>query len=287
MDKIGFIGVGIMGKSMVRNLMKSGYEVQIYARHPKKVEDVVNEGAKLFPNISECIKDCNYVITIVGYPKDVEEVYFDKGNILDSADEGAYLIDMTTTSPSLAVKIYEKGKDKFHIVDAPVSGGDAGAQKGELTIFVGGSQDDCETLLPIFKAMGTNINYFGKNGLGQHAKMANQIMIAGAMAGVCEAFAYAESQNIDINTLIAATSTGSAGSTQLSAFGKKMIDGDFAPGFYLKHFIKDMKLANEEAKKAGKQLEVLDVVLNHYLELENKGLGDLGTQALYKFYKNN
>lgn len=169
MKKIGFIGVGIMGKSMVRNLMKAGYELHIYARTKAKVEDVIGEGAIFHETISECVKDCEAVITIVGFPQDVEEVYFDSGNILDSAKKGAYLIDMTTTSPQIAEKLYEEGtKRGFHVLDAPVTGGDTGAREGTLSILVGGDKSDYTNCHELFEAMGTNINYEGSAGCGQH-----------------------------------------------------------------------------------------------------------------------
>ena len=152
MKKIGFIGVGIMGKSMVRNLMKAGFELHIYARTRSKVEEVISEGAIFHETIADCVKDCDAVITIVGFPVDVEEVYFDKGNILDSAKEGAYLIDMTTTSPMLDQKIAEEGtKRGFHVLDAPVTGGDTGAKAGTLSILVGGSREDYEACMPLFE----------------------------------------------------------------------------------------------------------------------------------------
>ena len=184
-----------MGKSMVRNLMKAGFELHIYARTRSKVEDVISDGAIFHETITDCVKDCDAVITIVGFPVDVEEVYFDKGNILDSAKEGAYLIDMTTTSPMLDQKIAEEGtKRGFHVLDAPVTGGDTGAKAGTLSILVGGSREDYEACMPLFKAMGTNINYQGAAGSGQHAKLANQIMIAGTLSGVCEALTYAKAK---------------------------------------------------------------------------------------------
>lgn len=180
MQRISWIGVGIMGKAMVRNLMKAGYEVHIYARHPEKVADVISEGAVPHGSIAECVKASEVVITMVGFPKDVEEVYFAPGNILDSAAKGMTLIDMTTTSPTLAQRIYQEGAARgLRVLDAPVTGGDSGARAGTLSILVGGDQADFDACLPIFQAMGTNITYFGPAGCGQHAKMANQIMIAG------------------------------------------------------------------------------------------------------------
>ena len=285
MKQIGFIGVGIMGKSMVRNLMKAGYELHIYARTKGKVEDVVSEGAVFHETISACVKGRDAVITIVGFPQDVEEVYFDSGNILDSVDEGTYLIDMTTTSPMLSEKLYEEGtKRGLNVLDAPVTGGDTGAKSGTLSILVGGDREDYEACRPLFEAMGSNINYEGKAGCGQHCKLANQIMIAGTLSGVCEAVTYAKEKGLDMETFMCSVSTGAAGSKQLDLYGPKIISGDYAPGFFIKHFIKDMKLALIEANKSGLDLGVLSQVLANYEELEAEGGGDLGTQALIKFY---
>ena len=286
MHKIGFIGVGIMGKSMVRNLMKAGFELHIFARTKAKVEDVIEEGAVFHESIKECVDGCEAVITIVGFPQDVEEVCFDKGNILDSGKEGAYLIDMTTTSPMLAKKIWEAGSKKgFHVLDAPVTGGDTGAKAGTLSILVGGEKEDYEACMPLFQAMGTNINYQGEAGCGQHAKLANQIMIAGALSGVCEALTYAKAKGLDLQVLLDSVSTGAAGSKQLDTFGPKILAGDFAPGFFMKHFIKDMKLALTEANMSGLCLDVLSQALANYEELAAKGYGGLGTQALMKYYE--
>ena len=285
MNKIGFIGVGIMGKSMVRNLMKAGFELHIYARNKEKVGDVISEGANFHESIRDCVKDCEAVITIVGFPKDVEEVYFEEGNILDSAESGAYLIDMTTTSPMLAEKIYKKGTEKgYHVLDAPVTGGDTGAKAGTLSILVGGLKEDFEKCMPLFQAMGTNINYQGNAGCGQHAKLANQIMIAGTLSGVCEALTYAKAKGLDPQVFLDSVSTGAAGSKQLDIFGPKILAGDYEPGFFLKHFVKDMKLALTEANMSELSLEVLSLVLANYEELEAAGYGNLGTQALMKYY---
>lgn len=286
MKKIGFIGVGIMGKSMVRNLMKAGYELHIFARHKEKEEDVVAEGAVFHETIKDCVTGCDAVITIVGFPKDVEEVYFEEGNILDSVKEGTYLIDMTTTSPMLAEKISEAGQQKgCRVLDAPVTGGDGGAKAGTLSILVGGKQEDYEACLPLFEAMGTNINYQGSAGCGQHAKMANQIMIAGTLSGVCEALTYAKAKGLNLDTVLKSVATGAAGSKQLDTFGPKILAGDYAPGFFLKHFVKDMKLALIEANRSGLSLDVLSQVLANYEELEAEGYGELGTQALMKYYE--
>lgn len=286
MKKIGFIGVGIMGKSMVRNLMKAGFDLQIYARTRAKVEDVIAEGAAFCETIGDCVRDCDAVITIVGYPQDVEEVYFDKGNILDSAGKGAYLIDMTTTSPQLAEKISREGSARgFHVLDAPVTGGDTGAKAGTLSILVGGAKEDFEACMPLFRAMGTNINYQGTAGAGQHCKLANQILIAGTLSGVCEALAYAAAKGLDPETVLQSLSTGAAGSAQFTNLGPKIIAQDYEPGFFMKHFIKDMKLALIEANMSGLDLGILSQALANCEELEAEGYGDLGTQALAKYYE--
>lgn len=286
MKKIGFIGVGIMGKSMVRNLMKAGYELHIYARNKAKVADVIQEGALFHNSIKDCVLGQEAVITMVGFPKDVEEVYFDTGNILDNAAKGTYLIDMTTTSPQIAEKVYTEGSKKgFFVLDAPVTGGDTGAREGTLSILVGGDEKDYDTCMPLFKAMGTNINYQGKAGCGQHCKLANQIMIAGALSGVCEAITYASAKGLNLDTVIKSVSTGAAGSKQLDTFGSKIVSGDYAPGFFMKHFIKDMKLALIEANISELNLDILSQVLASYEELEAEGHGDLGTQALIKHYQ--
>ena len=286
MQMIGWIGVGIMGKAMARNLMKAGYPLHIYARHPEKVADIVVEGAVLHDNIADCVRHSDVVITMVGFPQDVEEVYLAPGNILDSAAAGKTLIDMTTSSPALAQRLWQAANERgLKLLDAPVTGGDSGAKAGTLSVLVGGEKTDFDACLPIFRAMGTNITYFGPAGCGQHAKMANQIMIAGALSGVCEALAYAKAEGLELDTLLNAVSTGAAGSKQLDFQGRKILDGDFAPGFFMKHFVKDMRLATEEAASAGLTLNVLQQALENCQTLVERGDSDLGTQALIKFYE--
>lgn len=286
MKKIGFIGVGIMGKSMVLNLMKAGYEVSFYARNKAKTEDVIAKGAVYQPTIAECVKDCDAVITIVGFPKDVREVYFGKDGILENVTEGTYVIDMTTSSPKLAKEIYEEAKKRgIYALDAPVTGGDIGAQNGTLSILAGGDPEAYENCLPVFEAMGSNIHLEGQAGSGQHTKMVNQIMIAGTISGICEAFAYGKEKGLDIQTVLDSVATGAAGSKQLELQAAKMLKQDYAPGFFIKHFIKDMKLAKEEAESDGLTLHVLNQTLAAYEELEKRGDGELGTQALIKYFE--
>lgn len=287
MKKIGFIGVGIMGSPMVCNLMKAGFEVHLYARHPQKqtVQQAIEQGAKFHENQSEAVRGMDVVITMVGYPSDVREVYFAKDGILKTGDPGLYVIDMTTSSPDLAEEIFEEAEKRgIHAMDAPVTGGDAGAKAGTLSILVGGKKEDYESCLPVFRAMGTTIVHEGGPGMGQHTKMANQIMIAGTLSGICEAIAYARAKGLDCRKLLDSVSGGAAASRQLTLLGPKILDADYHPGFFIKHFIKDMKLAVEGAKREGLDLEVLHDVLDHYEKLAETGYGEEGTQALIRYY---
>ena len=283
MKKIGFIGVGVMGKSMVKNLIKNGFDVEIYTRTKSKVEDLIHEGIVFKNNIKECVKDKDVIITIVGYPTDVKEVYFSEDGIINNAKKGAILIDMTTSSPDLAQTIYTIAKKhNLESLDAPVSGGDIGAKNGTLAIMVGGDQSTFTKAMPVFKAMGKNIIYQGKAGAGQHTKMANQIALAGAIAGVVEAITYSKNAGLDTQIMLDTISSGAAGSWQLSNNGPKMINDDMKPGFYVKHFIKDLNIAIDQAKDSNLSLEVLNTVTKMYESLNED---ELGTQALIHYYQ--
>lgn len=195
------------------------------------------------------------------------------------------MIDMTTTSPRLAVRIYEEAKKAgLHALDAPVTGGDKGAKDGTLTILAGGDREDFDACLSILQAMGKNIDYEGKAGNGQHTKMCNQIAVAGALAGACEAMVYAKNVGLDVDTMLKSISTGAASSVQMNNVASRALQDDYRPGFFIKHFIKDMNLADEEARAADTELKVLEDVLSMYKELEQEGMGELGTQALIKYY---
>ena len=280
--KVAFIGVGVMGKFMVSNLLKNGFEVSIYARNKAKVEDSIKEGAIFCESIKKCVQNKDAIITIVGYPKDVEEVYLSQDGIINSASQNSYLIDMTTTTPTLSVKIHEEAKKKnLKALDAPVSGGDIGAKNATLSIMVGGEKEDFEACKKLFEAMGKTIVYAGNAGSGQHTKMANQIAIAGVMAGVSEAIAYGKKMGLDIPTMLASISNGAAQSFHLTNNAPKMYKREFEPGFYIKHMVKDLKIANEEMPN----LKVLKDVLEIYETLEENGDGDLGTQAICKYYE--
>ena len=285
MKKIAFIGIGRMGKPMARNLIKLGFEVHIYARSIMKVYDLIGNGAKYHNTINDCVKNCEVVITMLGFPKDVQEVYFATGKIFDSAQEDSYIIDMTTTSPALAKMLHDEGTRRgLHVLDAPVTGGEIGAKDASLSIMVGGNEEDYRACLPLFRAMGTNINYMGEAGMGQHTKLANQIIIAGTLAGVCEGMAYAKSQGLDMPKFLQAVSTGGAGSKQLDSAAPKILDRDFTPGFSIKHFVKDMLLAIDESKKVFLNLDVLATVMSHFNKMEQDGFGENGTQMLIRYY---
>ena len=285
--KIGFIGVGVMGAPMVQNLMKKGHELSVYNRTKEKAAGVVAAGAKWCESAGACAKDQDVVITIVGYPKDVEEVYFAPGGILDSAAPGTVLIDMTTTSPRLSERIYAAAKEKgMTALDAPVSGGDVGAQKGTLAIMVGGDREAFDRMQEVFAAMGTNIRYMGGAGCGQHTKAANQICVAGATAAYTEAIIYAQKVGLDPEKMLQAISGGAAGSWQINNMAPRALHGDHAPGFFIKHFVKDMRIVKEEAAAKGVDLEMLDSVLGLYEKMMERGYENDGTQALIKYYQN-
>jgi 3-hydroxyisobutyrate dehydrogenase len=285
MKTIGFIGLGVMGKSMARNLLKAGYPLLVYTRTKEKANDLIEEGAVWKESVAQLAKEADVVITMVGYPKDVEEVYFGEEGILANVKEGTYVIDMTTSTPSLAEKIYQAAKERnVYALDAPVSGGDIGAKEGKLTIMVGGDEEVFSACKPILERLGTNIVLQGKAGAGQHTKMCNQIAIASNMIGVCEALAYAKRSGLDPLKVLESISQGAAGSWSLSNLGPRMLSGDFKPGFYVKHFIKDMKIALEEAEKMNLQLPGLALAKSMYEELAKAGEDNSGTQALSKRY---
>lgn len=283
--KIGFIGTGVMGKEMIRNLMRSGYELYVYNRTKEKAKDLVEEGAQWKNTPGEIAQVADVVITMVGYPKDVEEVYFGESGIIANAKKGSYIIDMTTSSPMLAKNIYNKAKDRgIYALDAPVSGGDVGAMEGKLSIMVGGEKLVFNKVLPILEVMGTNIVLQGSAGAGQYTKMANQIAIASNMMGVCEAMAYAKKAGLNPETVLKSIGQGAAGSWSLSNLAPRMIKGDFAPGFYIKHFIKDMNIAIESAEELELNMPGLELAKFLYDKLAQMGEENSGTQALYKLY---
>lgn len=282
---VGFIGIGVMGKSMAGHIMKAGYPLHIYTRSANKAAELIDQGAVWHDSPSSLAAVCDVIITMVGYPKDVEEVYLGEQGLLKHAQAGTYFIDMTTSSPLLAERIYQQAaKQQMHVLDAPVSGGDVGAREAKLSIMVGGDRDTYEAILPILELMGSNIVLQGKAGAGQHTKMCNQIAIASNMIGVCEALAYAKSSGLDPESVLKSIATGAAGSWSLSNLAPRIIAGNFEPGFYIKHFIKDMGIALEVAKEMKLETPGLALAASLYGQLADLGYEDKGTQALYKIW---
>lgn len=283
---IGFIGIGVMGRSMAGHLLNAGYSLVVYSRTKEKAMELIEKGVEWVETPKEVAEKANVVFTIVGYPVDVEEVYFGENGLLPNAQEGSVMIDMTTSAPSLAVKIYEEAKRRgIQTIDAPVSGGDVGAKEAKLSIMVGGEKDVFEAVYPLLQHLGTNIVYQGNPGAGQHTKMCNQIAIASNMIGVCEAIIYAEKAGLDPETVLKSITTGAAGSWSLSNLAPRMLKGNFEPGFYIKHFIKDMKIALDEAERMDMPVPGLALAKSLYEQLALNGEENSGTQALYKYWK--
>ncbi|WP_299982069.1 NAD(P)-dependent oxidoreductase [Desulfobacula sp.] len=283
---VGFIGLGVMGQSMAGHILGAGYELHIYTRTKNKADHIISNGAVWEDTVSEVSIKCDVIITIVGFPADVEEVYLGEKGILNHAKKGTVVIDMTTSSPDLAVKIDEKAKIKgIESLDAPVSGGDLGAQNATLTIMVGGGKKTFDKAFPLFEVMGKNIVLQGKPGSGQHTKMANQIAIAAGMIGICESLAYAKKSGLDPETVLKSIGQGAAGSWSLNNLGPRMIAGNIEPGFYIKHFIKDMNIASASSSRLGLETPGLDLTLSLYKKMVKMGYENNGTQALFKLFE--
>lgn len=285
LKKIGFIGTGVMGSSMACNILKGGFPVAVYNRTKEKAAPVLNNGAIWKDSAAEITQWADIIITMVGYPKDVEEVYFGGNGILNNAGAGKYLIDMTTSKPSLAQKIFTAAKEKgLYAMDAPVSGGDIGAKNAALTIMAGGEEKAFNDLLPVFELMGSNVTLLGGAGLGQHTKMCNQIAIAANIMGACESLIYAAKAGLNPQKVLECISKGAAASWQLAGLGPKMINGDYTPGFYIKHFQKDLAIALEEAEAMKLSTPALKLAKSLYDILVQDGQENLGTQALFGLY---
>lgn len=283
---IGFIGLGVMGHSMAGHLLDAGHPLVVYTRTAERAEPLLARGARWADTPALVGAESDLVITMVGYPSDVEEVYLGRHGLLGAAKSGAYLVDMTTSSPKLAERIAEEGHGfGLHVLDAPVSGGDVGARNATLTIMVGADPADFEEVRPVLEALGKNIVLQGPPGAGQHAKMCNQIAIASGMIGVCEAIAYADHAGLVPETVLEAISAGAAGSWSLTNLAPRILSGDFEPGFFVKHFIKDMRIALESAREMALELPGLALAEQLYSRLADAGYEDAGTQALYKLYE--
>ena len=283
---IGFVGTGVMGKSMALHFLKDGYRVIAYNRTKEKASELLEKGATWVSTPKEVAEQANVIITMVGFPKDVEEVYFGDQGIIKNAKLGTYVIDMTTSTPTLASRIYDEAKKKgLFALDAPVSGGDVGAKEARLSIMIGGDEEAFKKIEPLFNLLGTNIVYQGKAGSGQHTKMCNQISIASNMIGVCEAIVYAERAGLDPEKVLMSISSGAAGSWSLTNLAPRMLAGNFDPGFYIKHFIKDMNIALQEAEAMGMDTPGLALAKRMYDQLAENGEENSGTQALYKYWQ--
>ncbi|HFL0278420.1 TPA: NAD(P)-dependent oxidoreductase [Listeria monocytogenes] len=286
MEKIGFVGTGVMGSSMAGHLLEAGYEVLVYTRTKTKAEDLLDKGALWVETPGELANKVDILISMVGYPKDVEELYLGENGFLENLAVGTVAIDMTTSSPALAKKMAEFGREKgIGVLDAPVSGGDIGAKNGTLSIMVGGSEDVFLKVKPIFDILGSSVILQGDAGAGQHTKMVNQIAIASNMIGVTEAIIYAEAAGLNPSRVLDSISGGAAGSWSLANLIPRVLKDDFSPGFFIKHFIKDMGIAISEAKQMGLELPGLTLAEKMYQTLAEQGLSEVGTQALIKYYR--
>lgn len=283
MTQIAWIGTGIMGTSMARNLLKAGYAVRAYNRTPAKAEALKADGAEVTESIREAVSGARFVCSIVGYPEDVRDIYFRSEGILESAADGAILVDLTTSQPKLAEEIAAAGHTRgLGVLDAPVSGGDVGAREGTLSIMVGGDEAAFEEARPLFEVMGSSIRRVGPAGAGQHTKMANQILIASTMIGVVESLLYAYRAGLDRDEVIGIIGKGAAGSWSINNLGPRITVDNFEPGFIIDHFIKDMGIALEEAARMQLSLPGLALAKQFYTAAQAQGLGRKGTQALYR-----
>lgn len=282
-QRIAFIGTGVMGASMAGHLLEAGYPVTVYNRTKSKADGLIERGAIWKDSPVEAAKGADVAITILGYPSDVESVYLGGDGLLSALREGALAIDMTTSSPLLASRIARAGaRSGIGVLDAPVSGGDLGAREARLSIMVGGEKRLYERARPILDVMGSNVVYQGETGAGQHTKLCNQIAIAGCMVGIREALAYSRKAGLDPETVLKSISAGAAGSWNMSNLAPRALSGDFAPGFFVKHFVKDMAIALESAKEMELDLPGLDLARRLYEQLVEEGAGEEGTQALFR-----
>ena len=281
---IGFVGIGIMGQSMAGHLLAAGYQVNVFNRTKSKTDALVAKGATWFDTPGALAASSDLIITMVGFPSDVEEVYFGENGIIQSA-KNAILIDMTTSSPSLARKIADLANKKgLAALDAPVSGGDIGARDAKLTIMVGGDKMVFDHVLPVLQKLGTSIVLQGEVGMGQHTKMCNQIVIASTIMGVAEGLSYAKKVGLDPALVLQSIGGGAASGFQLNVLGAKMIVGDYAPGFYVEHFIKDLKIALQEAEQMQLALPGLALAKSLFEKMASKGLQRNGTQGIFQIY---
>lgn len=282
---IGFIGTGVMGTGIINNLLKAGHHVVVYNRTKAHAQAVIDNGATWADSAAAATAGADVVMTMVGFPQDVQNVYEGPNGVMMAVQAHQLLIDLTTSKSSLAVHLAEEAaKHGAAMLDAPVSGGDVGAKKGTLTVMVGGDRDVLNQHLDLFHDFSQTIHYFGPAGSGQNAKMANQIMIAGTMTGMTECLAYAKQAHLKLDEVLDTVSQGAAANWSLSNYGPRILKEDYTPGFFVKHFVKDLRIALEEADKMNLQLPATKQAKLLYEKLMNAGHGDDGTQALIKLW---
>jgi len=278
---IGWIGVGVMGRSMFGHILDKGYKGLVYTRTREKALPLVEKGALWCDSPGDVARQADVVFSMVGFPADVREIYLIPGALIESAKPGTVLVDMTTTSPSLALEIYQKAKARnIYTLDAPVSGGDVGARNATLSIMAGGDKQIFDAIEPLFSVMGKKIVYQGKAGSGQHTKMCNQIVIAGTMIGICESLIYGNKAGLDPETMLSSISGGAAACWSLDNLAPRILRRDFEPGFFVRHFIKDLGIALEEARRMELSLPGLALAHQLYQSVSVLGYNEKGTQAL-------
>ena len=279
--RIGWIGTGVMGRWMCQHAMAKGYAATVYNRSREKVQPLLDLGATYADSPKQVAANSDVIFAIVGFPKDVREVFLGRDGALAGAKAGAILVDMTTSEPSLAKEIYEAAKAKgVASLDAPVSGGDVGAKNAALSIMIGGDKASVDAVTPLFETMGKTIVHQGAAGAGQHTKMVNQILISSTMIAVCEGLLYGYKAGLDLETVFKSVSVGAAGSKALEVLGPRILARNFEPGFYVEHFIKDMGIALAEAEKMNLSLPGLGLAKQLYEAVRAQGYGRKGTHAL-------
>ena len=284
--KIGFIGIGVMGSGMIRNLRKAGYDVEIYARSTQKAKPLTDEGVVLAESVPRLCKGKDVLITIIGAPKDVEAMYLGENGVLDNMAPGSVVIDMTTSSPSLAKRIYAEAKTKgISALDAPVSGGSVGARDATMTIMPAGDKEAVDKVMPLFQAMGKNIFYMGEAGCGQSTKLANQIACAGAIGALLDTNEYANALGLDKQRLFEVLVTCTASSYHMKGMYPRLLSGNFEPGFMIKHFVKDLLIAKGEVEARGGSLPIVDKMLGYYEKMMENGQQELDFSAVIENWK--
>ena len=283
--RVGFIGLGVMGQSMAGHILEAGHELFVYNRTKSKAKNLVDKGATWLDTPKEIAEVAEIVITIVGYPQDIQEVYFGEQGLFAGAHDGSLFIDMTTSTPSLAIQLADKAKElNVSVLDAPVTGGDIGASEGRLAVLVGGNEADLKKAKTVIETFAANVTHFGEHGSGQHAKAVNQIMVAGTMLGLAEMMTYAKTAELPLDKIVKTIGSGAASNRSLDNYGPRIIQDDYTPGFFVKHFVKDLKIALDESKKMELELPMTELAHKLYTQLAEAGHSDEGTQAIVKLW---